>query len=328
VIRRDGNYKDYADLVKDLVLWSGWHWFNGSVIGEGYPPVFGNIETTGIYSPDPLPPDMFDKRHPIDPIKQLKEIVGYICWVDDDGAFRWESPNWWQAGNFLETGEHTAFIPEVDERLQMSDYRAGFTRRKDRSKIIITTDEPTAGFEDTITTEYTPPNSLLRGQVIPAMIKVPPQVTKDEQQLMAELVGLHLWFSRRAGVVSLQVANPALQINDQVRIFERVTAESFIHYVRGISSNHDLQTGVWTQELTTNWLGTEDGTWAITAEDTGKPIGSELPDTEDRFTISPILGVWLKSLEKITVVDETAEVPLPSPDVDAPDPGDGAADGT
>lgn len=319
-LRSDGNYRDYADIVKDIVLWSGW-FLKETVDPTGQPSVYGNIETTGIYSPNPLPADMFDKRHPIEPIKQLKEIVGYICWVDDEGAFRWETPNWWAAGNYYTTGEYTNFIPEIDERIQITDYTARLTRTKDRSKIIVTTDEPTAGFDDTVTTEYTPSNSLLRGQVIPAMVKVPTVVTEAEQKVFAELIALHLWFARRSGSVTI-TPNPALMINDQVRLFERVTAETFIHYIRGISNDHDLETGVWTQTLTTNWLGTEDGQWAITAADIPLPVGETAPASEG-FVMSADLVNFLEQLTK-SPVGQQISVGL-STDVDAPDPGDGAA---
>jgi hypothetical protein len=323
-IRRDGNYKDYADIVRDLLLWAG-YWLKETLALNAAPQVYGNIEKTGIFSPEPLPADMFDKKPVIDPINQLKEIVGYICWVDDEGGFRWESPNWWQAGNFWDTGGHTDFIPEIDERIQLTDYKVRFGKDKDRSEIIITTDEPTAGFEDTITTRYRPSNSLLRGMSIPAMIKVPNEVTKAEQEIMAELIALHLWFARRIGNIAC-VANPALQINDQVRIFERVTAETFVHYIRGISSNHDFETGQYTMDITTNWLGTEDGNWAITAEKTSPPVGDQGPEpsaAEDRFVVSPRLIAFVNQLVKSP---NKSSVPVTqSSDIDNPPVGDGVA---
>lgn len=322
--RRDGNYKDYADIVKDLLLWSG-YWLKETLALNATPEVYGNIENTGIFSPDPLPADMFDKKPVIDPINQLKEVVGYICWVDDEGAFRWESPNWWQAGNFWDTGGHTDFIPEIDERVQLTDYKVRFAKDKDRSEIIITTDEPTAGFEDTVTTRYRPSNSLLRGMNIPAMIKMPNQVTKEEQEIMAELIALHLWFARRVGNLTC-VANPALQINDQVRIFERITAETFVHYIRGISSNHDFETGVYTMDITTNWLGTEDGNWAITSDQVNVPIGEQPPDpaqTNDQFHLSPRLILFVQQLVKSPSANAVTVVN--SSDVDNPPTETGSA---
>ena len=87
---------------------------------------------------------------------------------------------------------------------------------------------------------------------------------QDEQDMMAELISLHIWFQQRTGSVTC-LANPALQINDQVRIYERTSGETYVHYVRGISTTHDLNTGAYTMVLTTNWLG-DDTDWTITRD--------------------------------------------------------------
>jgi hypothetical protein len=52
-------------------------------------------------------------------------------------------------------------------------------------------------------------------------------------------------------------ANPALQPDDQVIIYERMTGEGYIHRITNISSDFDNDTGQWTYTLTTNWLGTK-----------------------------------------------------------------------
>lgn len=305
-LRSDGNYRDLSDIVKDLLLWSGF-FLKETVPITGVPQVYGNIETTGIYSPGELPPDMFDKKPPIDPIKQLREIVGFLFYIDDQGAARFTSPNWWGAGNWYETGDYTAFIPEIDETVQLTDYTARFSKDKDRSEIIISTDEPTAGFTDTVTTRFTPSNSLLRGMIRPAMIRVPPEVSADEQRVMAELIALHLWFARRTGQITI-LANPAITIDDQVRVFERVTGDVWIHYVRGVSDNHDIQTGVWEQTLVTSWLGTQDGTWAIVADQVNS--GGFIPaldeaDTSSQFLMSSALADYINERRR----------PLQNPDV-------------
>ena len=320
--RRDGNYLDYADIVADLVLWAGF-WLREDVPFGTMPSVYGNIETTGIFSPEPLSPSMFDKRPFIDPIKQLREIVGYLTWVDDEGGFHFESPNWWAAGNFLSTGHYTDYIPEIDEAVQLTDYTVRTSKQKERSEIIVTTDEPTAGFDDTITSRYQPANSYLRGMSIPAMVRTPLHVTKEEQEVMAELIALHLWFARRTGQVSM-LANPAIQINDQVRIFERVTAETFIHYVRAISLNHDFQSGSFTQQLTTNWLGTEEGSWTITAADILPPVGTpETGSDDNKFPISPALSAFLQQITKNPL--KTGMPVAPAIDVDNPPAAEGSA---
>lgn len=262
-LRRDGNMKDYVDVVKDILLWSGF--FLQENIATGDPDVYGNLESTGIYPLAPLPDEMFDKKPPIDPINQIKEIVGYLFYIGSQGDARFNSPNWWAAGNFYETGEHTDYIPEIDERVQLFDYKTKASKQRERSRIIVTSNEPTANFDDTVTTTYTPSHSWLRGMQVPAMLRVPSEVTKEEQELMAELIALHIWFTKRLGSVQI-LGNPGIEIDDQVRIFERVVAETYIHYVRGVSSSLNLESGEYTMNLTTNWLGTEDGNWAITAQ--------------------------------------------------------------
>lgn len=263
--RYDGNYKDYADIVKDLLLWSGF-WLCDDLDSDEDPEVYGNIESTGAFSEECIARDFFDKRPIIDAINQLKEIVGYLFWVDDEGGARFESPNWWRAGNFNEAGEYTAFIPEIDEQKQLTDYALQYSDRPARSEIIISTEDPTAEFSSTITTRYVPKTAdILRGIVRPAMWVNGVFTNEDEQRIMAELIALHIWFSQRQGSVTC-VANPAIQINDQVRIYERVTGESYTHYVRGVSTTHDLNSGTYTMNLTTHWLGDKES-WAITRED-------------------------------------------------------------
>lgn len=262
----EGNYTDYMQIVKDVLLWAGW-----LAYGTGADDVYGNLETTGAWAEDQLPADMFDKKPAIDPINQIKEVVGYHFWIDDEGAARFEWPNWYSVGNRMDTGERTRFIPEIDERVQLTDARARFSGKNWRSEIIITTHEPTAGFETTKTTRYRLPETtpdLNRGIHRPAMWTNENFTNADEQQKMAELVGLHILRSLRQDRV-VAVANPAIQINDQVRLFERNAAETYIHYVRGITTEQDLDAGTYVMNLVTNWLAddptaTMDGVISVT----------------------------------------------------------------
>lgn len=324
-LRADGNYKDLADITKDLLLWSGF-WLKDTVPAGENPQVHGFIETTGIYSPEALPPDLFDKKPPIDPIKMLRELVGYMSFVDYDGGFVWRSPNWWAAGNFLDTGERTSYIPEIDEQVQLTDYTARVGRDKDRSELIITTDEPTAGFRDTVTTRFTPSNSFLRGMIRPAMIRLPPEITAAEQRVMAELIALHLWFARRTGNVTM-LGNPCIGPDDQVRIWERVTGESYINYVRSVASSHDVEKGVWTMQLTTNWLGTENGTWAIRAADIDKSGGLvaqlQATQSQDQFILSSALSQYVENRSRLLALNEPPVMYTPDLDEDPGEPGAG-----
>jgi hypothetical protein len=269
-LRSPGDYDDYADIVREVLLWSGWNCYKTSPPASQPPEVYGNIEDTGIYAEACLGAEMFDKKAPIDVITQLKEIVGYIFWVDDSGGARFESPNWWRSGNIFEDGTYTQFITEIDEKNQLTDYSINYNATGLRSEIIIANNEPIPGNTSVITTRYIPDTAnQLRGMVTPASWFNSVFSNPKEQMIMAELISLHIWFSQRIGSVTC-IANPCIQINDQVRIYDRNTSESYVHYVRGVQTKMDIVSGEYTMTLDTNWLG-DQATWAITADNSGQP---------------------------------------------------------
>lgn len=274
--RFDGNFYDFTDIIKDLLLWSGW-WCQEDVPANEAPHVYGNLESTGIpgvpgvaiYEGNDyeITSEPFDKRPVIDAITRIKELVGYNFWVDDEGGVRFEPPNWWMPGNnFYEDGSRTTFVPEIDEKLVLTDYSVMYGDQNTRSEIIITSYDPATDHpvdSTTATTRFKPrvDDNVLRGMVRPAMYQTDFTITQTDQRAMAEILGFQLWFQQRPGAVTC-VANPAIQINDQVRIYERQTGETYIHYVRGVRSEHDLDAGTYTMSLTTNWLGDNDN-WVI-----------------------------------------------------------------
>lgn len=268
-LRYDGDYTDYTDIVKDLLLWSGF-----LLRDEEYPdtlptPVYGSLESTGAFSSERLPDEMFDKRPVIDAITALREPVGYITYVDHEGRFIFTSPNWWHIGNFDENGQHVEVLPEIDEAVNVTSYTSSTSDQSARSVITISSHDPYADLSDTITTKYVPPSAAdLRGLVKPALWVNDFFMDPTEQQIMAELIGLHITFSERLGQVSC-LATPHIEINDQVRIYERQTETTHVHYVRGINFTHDIKTGQYMMTLTTHWLG--EGTA------TDSPIGGVLP---------------------------------------------------
>jgi hypothetical protein len=233
-----GNYGDYVEVVKDLLLWGGWFLYESPVNGE--PQVYGNLETTGAWAERGcLDEEFFDKKPLMDAINAIKEIVGYIFYVDEEGAVHFESPNWWASGNFNEQGQHTTFIPEIDETLQLTDYTVVAGSENLRTEIVISTNDPQDNMPGTITTRFRPESGeLLRGIERPAMWVNDAFTDATEQRIMAELVAMQIFFNQRVGNVSA-AANPAIQINDQVRIYERTTSETNTHYVRGITTEHD-----------------------------------------------------------------------------------------
>lgn len=286
-IRRDGNYLDYADIIRDLALWSGFLLYDETLQGFSETPVYGNIETTGAYAEEQLPDDIFDKRPVIDAMTQIKEVVGYLLFVDDEGGIRFESPNFWSYGNFIQsTGERTDIVPEIDERVNLSDYAASRNDESLRSLIIISSEDPNEAGDSTITTKIVPQTaSGLKGLLKPAMWVNGWFQHEEEQKIMAELIAMHIWFAQRLGQVTC-VANPAIQINDQVRIYERQTSEVFIHYVRGVNTVHDLDSGRYTMTLTTHWLGTGED-WAITDN-------PDYVEDDDHFVLSRNVIEWLQ----------------------------------
>lgn len=260
-LRSPGNYKDYSDIVRDLALWAGFYLHKNPQPGTEMPEVYGNIEQTGAFAKECLPADMFDKKTVADCIKVLREIVGYLSWVDEEGGFRFESPNWWQMGNFLIDGTPYDRMPAIDERQHLTDYSMNFSDRNARSEIVVATQNPypmaTGGAspQGILTTRQVPPSaSDLKGIVKPAMWTNGVFTEQKQQQVMVDLIAMHIWFARRISNVQC-VANPLISINDQVRVYERQTGEVYIHYVRGRTINHDLISGEFTMSLTTHWMG-------------------------------------------------------------------------
>lgn len=263
-LRSDGDYLDYVDIIRDLVMWSGW--FLKEDLGNNQAPsVFGELESTGAYSNDALPADMFDKHPVIDAINAIKEIVGYLVGVRYDGGFFFKSPNWWAAGNFDEDGNHITTIPEIDERVDLTGYGVRVTDRPVRSQILISSEKIDPKDSTAQYARYIPNTArLLRGMVKPAMWVNKYFIDITEESLTAELIALHIWFQIRTGQAT-GLINPSVQLNDQVRILERETSESFVHYVRGRHTVNDVLQGTYTMVLTTNWLGDREN-WVITPE--------------------------------------------------------------
>ena len=290
----DGNFNgDYKNIVADILRWGGWTFYDPDLLDTEEPGVFGNLESTGIITDTIISSDKFDKKTLIDVIKELAEVVGYEFRIDESGAAIFASPNWWKAGNFDENGieiyvdETTGvrveegdvgaipFIPILHEEEDLMGYSVTLSSTDKRSEIIIGTDLPDP--KDPSRTGYiihTPPHSLetvaggvntMRGIERTAIWISQLFENEQERKLMAELIGLHSWFASRSGNVTV-VGNPAISVNDQVRLVERNTSETFIHLVNSIDSNLDNDTGVYTMSIGTHWMGSADN-WVIKTED-------------------------------------------------------------
>jgi hypothetical protein len=259
--RSPGNYKDYSDIVKDLLLWSGFYLYRDPQPGDKPPDVFGNIESTGAWASDPLPADMFDKRSVYDAIKDLRDIVGYIFYIDQEGGAHFESPSWWQLGNYTAEGKPFGQMPEIDEKVNLLTHAIQYSGGAAFSEIIIATEDPfprdpgkptPTGIVQTRITPKTIDD--LRGMLHLYMRTNLKLSDAKEQKVMADLIDMKMWFSRRLGQLTC-TANPLIDLNDQVRVIERYTGEVYVHYIRSIQTQHDLTSGEFTMDITTHWLG-------------------------------------------------------------------------
>lgn len=260
--RDDGNYRDYADIIKDLALWAGFYLYDGT---GGDPEVFGNIESTGIADTGScILEDQFAKKTVIDAMHLIRDIVSYLVRVDEEGGFRFESPNYYKSGNFNMSGEYIPMVPEIDESMQLTDYDVVYSDSPARTDIIISSDEPTADLAGTVTTHLVPQNmALLRGIIKPLMFVNNFLTDPNDQLVMARLIDREIRNALVNGSVGC-AANPCIGINDQVKIHERVTSETGIHYIKGCRTSMDLDTGSYLMSLTTYRVGDEDG-FTVTA---------------------------------------------------------------
>ena len=319
----EGNFNgEWSQIMKELCLWAGFTFYDPSLGLDMPPSLFGEIETTGIYTDTTVPPDMFDKKPLLDIIKQLCEVVAYRFSIREDGGIKISSSNIWRSGNFDEDGVRIyvdsgtynrvdpddigaiPFVPVIDETVDMFSYSSTLDSESMRSEIIIGTESPDPKNPSTTHyIRYTPRSGSeeeipgiksLRG--IPRVgIWISQLFTNpEEMMLMAELISLMAWFGERNSSTSC-VANPCLSVGDQIKIYERFTSESYNHYISGINSNNDLDNGTWNYTLTTHWLGDSDN-WVITAN------AHPGLDPERHIEISERLDRWQfktgKGLEK------------------------------
>jgi hypothetical protein len=93
---------------------------------------------------------------------------------------------------------------------------------------------------------------------------------------MAELTALFILFTYRQGSLSAP-CHPGLQIDDQIRIYERITNETYIHYVSSIDTHMDLESGEYTMKCQTHWLGNDPDTdWFVNKQNL-TPAVKQLP---------------------------------------------------
>lgn len=267
-----GNITDWSHIVRWVAAWAGFHW-----------PIAGHVSTlnakTSIAAPsDPILPvgsvwgdvrdcgaapltrllqNNFDQKPLADTINFARETTGFNFFVDEWGGLIWRLPNNFTAGNFL-APTHGGIYSRIDT-------------------------EPVTIFDDQVLVDFTSTTSSADvreqyfvadlqanfGAVVAGYNPAPSGISRlagwtdyefassDEALRTADLMAIRSFFKYRQDQLTI-AANPAIQIDDQVIIFERVTGEAYRHRVIGIRCQWSADDGKWTYELTTEWLGSQD----------------------------------------------------------------------
>jgi hypothetical protein len=295
----EGNYGDFTDIVKKLLAWGGWYWPNDSALAvmtrsDGdtileLPPsddaflgkgrVWGDFLESGTYAAGiaadgvtsiaiTMGTDVWDKKPIMDGITYIRDLLGFIFFVDDTGGAVFRMPNIWSLGNWvgdtaIDVGR-TSQIIDIDETAVITKLNAKLSSRAIREDVFI--GNITGNF-GAISTGFLPPGTPPTGLRRVAGFTDQGFGSDDECQIMADLISLRMFFQYRTDQVEI-AGYPAIQIDDQVRLWERTSNETFVHYVQEIDMSWDLESGKYIYTLTTYWLGdTAFENWAFKPSD-------------------------------------------------------------
>lgn len=269
-----GNYDDYTDVVKWLLGWAGFFWpknatqqwdrgitqdmdparTDDDTLPGGY--IWGDLMGTGTKGIAPLGVDVFDKRPVMDGINAVRDIIGYDFWIDETGAAIWRLPNVYKRGSYVmptqfgPTRTRTQNLPVLDERVTLVDVKSKLSSRNVRERIFVADVNGNFG---AVVRGYNPaPTGIQRvaGWTDQNFRR------RSEARQMADLIAIRQAYLYRTCQVTI-AANPALQLDDQVIIRERLTGEDHLHRITAIEETFDYEDGRWMQTLTTNWLGND-----------------------------------------------------------------------
>ena len=279
-----GVANDWSDVITMCLAWGGLYWPRGAkrllsngqrltespvdpdpvLAADGR--VWADIERTGTMGPAGY--RQLDKRSLLEVMRGVADITGFLLWWDETGAAQWRMPNLFSTGNWIvtetENPRRTQEVISLDEATSLLNLTSRISSRNVRETIFVGNPIRTIGDSEGAVAArvagWNPnPTGLRRGGGWADQ----GFETKEEAEVMADMIALRAAFSYRQNTATIP-GFPAIQIDDQVRIYERTLSEGFLHYVQGISSTNDLTSGQWTYELTTHWLGTSpQGTWSI-----------------------------------------------------------------
>ena len=291
----EGDYRDYSEIVKRLLAYGGWWWpqnaqqvltdgnartytfpnrdrFLSDVPGGKLPGgrLWADIHPSGTSGPAPLGVAIWDKKPLMDGINYVKDILGFIFFIDEVGGAVFRLPNVYALGNWLIDSDgysglqRTAEIPEYYDDQMILGLRAKLSSRNLREHVFVANTDGKTGATGKGRIPHPVGFRRVGGWTDQNF------ASTNEAQIMADLITLRQLFTWRQDALRIP-ANPALQIDDQIRIIERTTGDAYVHYVRGISSTWDLESGQWIYDVTTNWLGADpQAEWAFRTTDLAK----------------------------------------------------------
>lgn len=240
--------------------------------------IWGDFEVLGAGPIECTPSDFFLNKSFKEAINTIRDFLGCIFMIDESGGAIFRFPNVFTGGNFItdpDSPDASAYLAkewpiEFHENANLITYEVTIDDSQVRSEIVVVGTNPdttssaplAAGVvlgTNAVNGETSAVNftNVLAGQY--RLFLVPGSQTAgfktvEECQRMAELIGLRILQSYRKGSAQI-LGHPGLQLDDQVRIFERVTNEYNVHYVSGISSRMDMESGEYVMDVTTHWLG-------------------------------------------------------------------------
>lgn len=308
VLKVVGNYGDYTWIIKWVCAWAGWYWpphstkldfirqHNGNDGPNEYEwvtyvqpdpalpvgRVWGDFMATHTYGIADLTVDMFDKKPMMEIIGYVRDLTGFLFFIDEAGGVVWRQPNIWSLGNYLSperltdgTGPHiysgrpgkrgrgarTSSIVEIKDDETLLSYETRLDSTNIRERIFVAN---VVGGLGTVIKGFNPyPVGLVRV----AGWTDQNFATKRETVVMADMISARAMFTYRTSQLTIP-GYPRIQIDDQIRIFERVTNETYYHYVQGIKSELDMESGEWTYSINTHWLGERPSdAWVVKVEE-------------------------------------------------------------
>lgn len=259
-----GNLTDHADMIKDLALWAGWLLYDPE---DPQLRVFGNIATTGTYPEEPVPETFFERQSFADVMTAIAESLGFLLYLDEQGALHFHPPNWYSIGNRFEDGTTTSAIVEVTDLRALSAITTSEDDAPLRSEIVVASQDPLVHAAGTIATTFIPPNvSELRGQIRPAAWINEHFKVGSEQISMAQMIWLQLYLSSvSSGIECLW--DPRIQVDDQIRVYDETTSEGRVHWVKSKDVTWSRQTGELKMALETVPIGDSRGITAFNLAD-------------------------------------------------------------